>query len=596
MRSRVAFPWLGVGAALLVGCVAPTDRSADMTVELDAIPDLFATDTLQAIARLIDADGTVLPVTALEFASSDPSVVAVSSGGLVVAAGPGVAAVTARARNLATAEPASVSVTVFAAVQIDSVRPQAVRYGETVRIYGVGLDPGDGAAAVRIDGQNVPLTGFTVADAARPDGFGVLEAVVAPPVGSGAGVGGIATLDATVSVANHRGGASVIAPLTVDMRDRFEPNDTVPADLGVLTDGLTVRGMALDHLPAGVQQVPVDWYAFTTTAPGDWTITLEGAEVWVGEPEVQLVSGPVTFTSRADRQAAYWVVDDPQTQMVGTGAACRGFVGALAPGLDFVGSWAASTWGNAPTVRLPIENLPAGTHYLLVGFGGARALEAYPWGPDWNGGAFRSSVQTSYRTPAADREAARYDLRIEQGIAAPVPPDGYEGNDFCTDAPTLLTLGDPAIADSTFDLTIDAEFDWDWFRIDGRTAGRLFLTVTAETMARPPRVFVYLPSPGMDGALDRMTTEAQTSFGVLRSDRDGLPGMTVDTLEYYVVVAPNTGSTLVGSGRQGEPGPYHLTFSWKPGASAAPNDGMSEFRGTVATWGDEAQFAPGHER
>jgi hypothetical protein len=574
--------------------VAPTDRSADLAVELEAIPDLFANDTVQANARLVDADGTALPVTALEFGSSDPSVVVVSPEGRVVAAGPGVAAVTARARNVATEASASVSVTVFAAVQIDSVRPQAVRYGETVRLYGVGLEPGAGAVAVRIDGQDAPIAGFTLADPARPDGFGVLEAIVPPPVGAGAGVAGVATLDATVSVANARGGASVITPLTVDMRDRFEPNDTVATDLGVLDTGLTLRGLALDHFPAGVRQVPVDWYGFTTTTPGDWTITLEGAEVWARQPEVQLISGPVTFTAREDLQTAVWYVDDPRTQMVGTDAACRGFVGALAPGLDFIGSWAATMWGNAPAVRLPFENLPAGTHYLLVGFGGERALEAYPWGPDWVGGAFSSAVRASYRTPAVDREATRYDLRIEPGIAAPASPDGYEGNDYCADAPTLLTLGQAAFADSIFDLSIDAEFDWDWFRIDGVAPGRLLLTVTSETMTRPPRVFIYHPSPGMNGPIDRMTTEAQTTFGELRSDRDGLQGMSVDTLEYYVVVSPNAGAT-VGPGRQGQLGPYRLTFAWEPGAITALPQDEPDAAGSVAPWQRGARRAPGFD-
>jgi hypothetical protein len=592
--SRRTGVWLLVGAVLFAGCVVPTDRSADVAVELEAIGDLFASDTVFARARIVEADGSELPPTAIVFASTDPSVLSVNPDGRVVAAGPGTADVTARSRTLASAEAASVSVRVFAAVQVDSVRPASVRYGDVLRLFGVGLEPGGGGAAVRIDGQEAPIAGFTLADPDRPDGFGVLEVIVVPPVGLGAGVGGVATLEATVTVANGRGGANVTAPLTVEMRDRFEPNDTVAADLGVLSAAVEMKGLALDHLTAGERHVPVDWYTFTTTTPGDWTITLAGTEVWAGQPEMQLITGTDMLSFTEEERAVFWYVDDPGTQMAGSDAACRGFVGALAPGLDFVGSWAASAWGNAPAVRLPVENLPAGTHHLIIGFGGERALEAYPWGPGWSGGAFQSVVQAGFRTPDVDREALRYDLRIEPGTVSPVAPDAYEGNDFCADAPTLLALGTTAIADSAFDLSIDAEFDWDWFRVDGQTAGRLFLTVTSETMTRPPRVFVYHPSPGMDGPIDRMTTEAQTTFGVLRSDRDGLQGMPVDTLAYYVVVSPNAGAT-VGPGQQGEPGPYRLTFAWDPGAITAPPRDVFDSTGSVARWWGEARRAPGFE-
>jgi hypothetical protein len=205
--------------------------------------------------------------------------------------------------------------------------------------------------------------------------------------------------------------------------------------------------------------------------------------------------------------------------------------------------------------------LPAGTHHLLVGFGGASALTTLPWGPGYGGGVFRSAVHQYWVTPAVDQEAARYDLRIAPGIASATTPDAYEGNDFCTDAPTLLTLGPTAFTDSTFDLSIDAEFDWDWFRIGGEVSGRLYLTVSSETMAVAPRVYVYQPSPGMTGPVDRMTVEALTVFGDLRSDLDGQLGMSVDTVEYYVVISPNSGAN-VGVSRQGEPGTYRLSFSW----------------------------------
>ncbi|MBP7550289.1 MAG: hypothetical protein KA761_08375 [Gemmatimonadaceae bacterium] len=591
LRSATLF------AAITSGCLMPTESSGDYSVVIAPIGEIFAGESVQLDARLVGTGGKVVPVARLEYASSDPTIALVSRDGRLVAAGAGTVEITARAAGLSQAAPGIASIRVHGPVEIDSVRPLAVRYGETLRVHGVGLSPAGGQAAVRIDGHEAPIVGFTPVDAARPEAHGVLEVLLTPPVGVGQGdESGFAAIQAVVVVANARGGASRIAPFTVEKRDRFEPNDTTSADLGVITGPREVLGLAFDYAPAGARQYPVDWYTFTTTTPGDWTITVRSAQGSLRQPSVQVVTGPMTWLRSGNR--AVYRIDDVTNNTLGMQGSCRGFAGALDdprnwPGneffADYFSSAITSAWGEAAVVRLPLRNLPAGTHHLMIGAGGA-TLGTGPWGPGFTPGNFISYVDPGFPTVEATQEAVRYDLRIAPGDPQPVMRDAFEPNDFCTDAPVLLTLGNTAFADSTIDLSHDAELDWDWFRIRGLVTGRLQVTTSSRTGKMAPRMRVYFPTPGMTGKVNRMTQQATTYLGELTSDVDYAPGLPVEVKDYYLVGAPSSG----GDNLQGYPDTYRLTISWEPGAlPERPAQSESRVRDLPASLRKVTRVAPG---
>lgn len=591
---------LAISAASLVmlaSCVMPTERGAAYRVVFDSLPGLLAGDTVQLQARLVGRDGEAVVAARIEYASSDPTIALVERTGRVVAAGAGLVQIVARAPSFANVAPGELSLRVFGAVEIDSVRPSSVRYGEAINIYGVGLNPAGGAGAVRIDGHEAPLLGYVPAEGSRPNGFGVLSAIVAPPVGVGAGAAtGVAILQASVVVANARGGASLVTPLTVEMRDRFEPNDTTPAHLGTLSGRLALQGLAFDHLPAGVPQVPMDWYTFTTTAPGDWTITVRSPESWLRQPSLQLVTGPVSFV-RSDRGAGYRI-NDATNHSVGLEATCRGFASALADPrgfdpanaffADYFASSAATSWGTGAERRLLARNLPAGTHHVFLGT--AQGWNPIPWGPGFAPPNFVGFIGGG-STPQATQGAIRYDLTISPGVQGDLPRDAYEPNDFCTDAPTILTLGSTAFADSVINLTYETEIDWDWFRIRGETTGRLLLTTSSESGRNAPRMRVLFPSPGMTGLVGRMTNVGMTFQGELFSEVDYAPGVPVGVEEYYLVGVPSDGGDYLA----GYADRYRLTITWQPGVSAvaSPSITDSPFRRFSDVLRAQTRVAPG---
>ena len=155
-RSTILLPSLCV---IMAACVFPTDRSRELSVQLDELPALFVGDDAQLTASLIDQNGVVVPNGVVRFASADITVLLVSPEGRAVAVGPGAATVTARALAFTDATPASADATVRALFQLDSVRPLQVAFGDTIQLFGVGLNP-DSLFRVTIGGIEVFLRSF----------------------------------------------------------------------------------------------------------------------------------------------------------------------------------------------------------------------------------------------------------------------------------------------------------------------------------------------------------------------------------------------------------------------------------------------------
>ena len=118
-----------------------------------------------------------MPSKNIAFGSSDPLVASVNPAGLLVVAGAGTANVQAFHITDANVDPADVPVVVRNLVLIDSIAPTTVRCGETLTLYGVGLQP-IGETAVRLDGLPAPIASYQPNDPARPEREGALEVLV----------------------------------------------------------------------------------------------------------------------------------------------------------------------------------------------------------------------------------------------------------------------------------------------------------------------------------------------------------------------------------------------------------------------------------
>lgn len=564
--------------AALIGCVAPTDQSEQLRVVIEPIANLFAYDTVQALAHVVDQNGAEIRGVAITFGTSDRTLADVTPSGQVFSTGPGSVTITARAPGLRHAAPGQTVAVVHGAIEIDSVLPRRVRYGARLQIYGIGLDP-VGAAVVNTGGLAAPIASYAPVDPAHPERYGALGVVVVPPLGQNSDE--VNPIEVPVTVKTTHGAATFTTNLIIEPRDIYEPNDSVASDLGVISGRFDALGLAFDKLDLAQPSLPVDWYTFTTTTRGDWTITVKGADAWQVSPSADFVEGSLAYAEASpwgDPLPA-WYIDSPPLPTVGTNGSCDGFFGALPPypdpqnlvsdafGLELTtsndGAWPA----RYSQMRWALEDLPAGTHTLLLGYmtsffrsGGLHGLSIGS-GTSVTDASFRSAFVSSF---AGSSPPIRYDLTIEPGIHTDLPPDRFEGNDFCGDAPTLLSLNTTSFTDSIVDgLTIDSELDYDWFVVEAQTPGRLYLTVEPGDQDQHFSPLLLTPTPGVRQAVQRMTLESSDDplthyeSQMLKSQRDYAPGVFLQTGVYYLLIRP------------GDPRTYRMRFGWAPGTSVA---------------------------
>lgn len=398
---RPSLPW---AAWLLfsLACVYPTERSAGLRVEIDEIPELLAGEIHRLSATVVDAAGTPVPNGEVAFASEDAQVAVVDVTGAMLATGPGVTQIRARAVGFEEAEPGVETVRIHDQIEIDSVRPLQVRFGDTLNIYGAGLNPepfGPGTQFISVllgPVEAVPKS-YAPNDPDAPNRFGRLTVWVPPPtpplVGTAVfGVEGLALNDRDT--------------IRVLQRDLYEPNDTIPADLGVLDPSFHNPALAFELRPRD-DSLRTDWYRITRPTAGDVSILLRSSNVsaetyqayftdslaWNGDAQ-EFQIGPSAFT-------------------IGPGLyACRG-VPFVVPQFP------------AESTIVALRDLPAGTYDFLIGYGAP----------------------------------GRYELTVRNEYVSSVQPDSFEENDFC-DVAKPWTLGESKL------LTIDNPRDIDWFRFD----------------------------------------------------------------------------------------------------------------------------------
>jgi hypothetical protein len=420
--------WVLVGGAIAVGsltCVIPTDRSGDLHVALDSLPTLLVRDSLRLAPRLVDADEDAIPAV-IAFTSSDPTVLNVDTTGMVRAVGVGSAILTVRAVGWASAAPFTQSVRVRGKIEVDSVRPTDVRFGDSLEIFGVGLQP-DSLFAIELGGIEAQVQAFLPDDPTRPEREGRLRIWVPPPAGK----------RSALTLLGFAGGLVVPDSIDVEQHDLYEPNDTLPWALGPLPLGLHNPALALEPrsrdatVGANNDRQPADWYTFVNPTAQDRTIVFyaqgAGAQAFGA-----FITDSLWWSSalQAFRVGPTWTVG-LQTYLCG--------------GLPFTRNGEAIKVEETlfPLSIVAIRNLPAGTYHVLI-----------PYSPLG--------------------QPSPYELLIANDYVSVLQPDVAEENDYCNVATPL-----PAGA-GTLSLTIDNPHDVDWFTFTAPLLGGFSVRVTAQ--------------------------------------------------------------------------------------------------------------------
>jgi hypothetical protein len=441
-----------LASCLVVGCVLPTDKSDEIVVTIEAPSTIVVRGTsVPLIGRMSrrTTEGSLVFVHGAEifWHSSDPATATVvgSSDGSAIVTGlqTGTVEIQARAAAFADAEPGTVTVRVANAVEIDSVVPALVRYGDQVTVYGVGL----GNLARLALGEADLIPDETTFEGER-SGLGRLDFWVPYPATSARAAA--ATLQGATALAP--------TPTTVVPTDLYHELGAAPPRIDI--SGPPVRSPdTLFYNPALALTVgeKSDGFRFALQRPEravTITISTLTPAITLFDPVVSLGAQPIEIPPSEDG-------GDPSLWTVGLGGQVCSRLPPCVPGCISAGLFIPFTrpvprTGPVTVVRA-LKDLPASD--LLLGVVGD--------------------------------PPGRYSLTIEEGYKTADPriaADRFEENDHCVGADLNSRKDDTRIALPFADtLTIDNPYEVDWLRFttpgepgDGSIS---FLTVRAA--ARP---------------------------------------------------------------------------------------------------------------
>jgi hypothetical protein len=418
----------------LIACTVPTERSSSLVVEMSDIPQLIRNDTVTLAARVLD-DGVEVSNAVVRFSSDADTVVSITDDGHVLAVKAGDATVSATAVQFQDAHHAVANVHVRDLFELDSIRPAVVRYGETIQLYGVGINPGRLLAAT-LGGVDAIGHSYQPEDPEAPDRFGTLSIWATPPAPQN-----------SAAILLGLEGLLISDPINIVRRDLYEPNDSVPFDLGILNSRFHNPALAFERIRRGDSRLGVDWYTFTTATESDVTISAWAPTGGLSF-DVYVVSSlawsPVTFASLG--YGVYSVQGDGW-------AVGRGFRPCDGLGLRF-----RNSGGSGYTIEVPpdsavmaLRDLPAGTYNVFVNYADG-------------GPFFDKTTSVAGIAVFVDSlnllEPLRYGLNIQPGYRSALAADRYEENDYCNPDQVI------AVPDTIVDLTIDTPHDADWYRFE----------------------------------------------------------------------------------------------------------------------------------
>lgn len=474
--------------AVVVGtCVFPTEHDASVRVSLTPLHILFRGEDTVVTARAWQmtgpADSQPIPNVVFVWTSSDPSVATVDGAGHVVGITSGKTVIRAAAANFDQhALAATDTLRVAAPLEIDSVRPRTIQYGEILNVYGVSVDS---IFAASLHGAALIRVPFS--DTVFPSGTTRSRWWVPPPAQTDSlfflgitgsnGVLGYVHGDTTTVVEHDLYEANDTTPTVIDL-------DAPPPIAAYPTIVFTNPALAFEPLKRDVK-TGADWYRFTHAQTEDVTIVLTAP---------QIAGTFVTYLT----DSLGW---DPTSQQffIGKNAWTFGPSSHACHGKSFAPSEAR---GDSTIVAF--KGLPAGT------------LDAI----------------ATYLAPG------RYGLTAIAGYQSELPPDAHEDDNSCN-AADLRGAKTVPFRDT---LNIENPHDIDWIRftvssaVQHRFRLHAFPGVHPDSLKDLDLYLVRVPSPS-DPAVQIVMADTASGSDVNRVVI-GLPAG-----DYYVVVLDYAGTT-----------------------------------------------------
>src|SRR5437867_8105323 len=478
-----------VGSVMVGTCAYPTEQDSSVHVSLTPIQILLRGNDTAATATawriLGPADSQPIPNVVFVWSSSNPSVATVDNTGHIVGITSGTVVITAAAANFdKEARPATNTLRVSAPLEVDSVRPKVVRYGEVVNVYGVGVDS---IFLARLSNAQLILNPF--GDSAYANGTARRRFWVPPPahtdslfflgISGGQGVLGFVHGDTT-----H-----------VLERDLYEPDDTVPRPIDLdapppfaAVPTLLVYNPALAfELLKRDDKLGADWYHFTRGQTGDLTFVLTAPQI----------AG--TFSTFLTDSLGW----NGSTYITGKDGWTFGPSSHVCHGRDFPFKLPEAV---GDSTIAAFKNLPAG------------ALDAV----------------AIYAVPG------RYGLSVWAGYLSELPADPHEDDNSCNAADLRDTLQSP-FRDT---LAIENPHDVDWIRFHYTQGGlgssaqvrvHAFPGVHADSLKDLDVYVIMVPVPA-DPALQVMLVDTAAGSEVDRT-------VSLATGDYYLAIVDFAGTT-----------------------------------------------------
>lgn len=500
MRSlHRAIPLATVAAALAgVTCAFPTDKSDQVHVSLEAPSQVVLRGKEMSVHarawRVIGPDTQPIGNVAFAFGTGSSTTATVQNDGggyaTVTGVNSGMVDITARAISFEQAPEGNLFLRVSNPLEVDSVRPSIVRFGDTITVYGVGVDSIFIAFLANVTQFDYPLPGIIPTRTRDSLGFSTATFWVTPPAHAdrlsfiGPGVFGNAP-DTTK-----------VLPFDV-----LEPNEVSPRTINLdapprfpLIPQIKFLNPALAFEATKRDSISVDWYRFVQTTTRDITLILSA-------PDAR-----GTFSTFLSDSLAF-VPGTPPSYAIGPTA------WTIGPGSHNCKGFAFE----------PAETQPESTVVALRGMppGRLHALALYS-------------------------QPGRYGLGVFEGYITSdptVPRDAHEEDDFCdaADARGLaVTMPGGTFRDT---LTIDNPHDIDWIRFRVTSLSSVTIksaSLTGATAVDSSDVDLYLltvPGGGASSSLDILN----------RSDASGSTE-TMTTLlnvgEYYLVAVDFQGAPV----------------------------------------------------
>jgi len=492
------------GVVALDTCVYPTERDASVHVSITPIHILLrgaeAVASATAWQMMSPTDSQRIPNVRFVWVSSNPLIASVTNDGRIVGVKSGTVTITAAATNFdQQAKPGRDTLRVSAALEIDSVRPKVVKYGERLKIYGVGVDSIleavlGGAPPVGTNLFRVPFL-----DTDYPNGTSLTQYWVPPPavtdslfflgIFSGNGVFGF--VHESTQVVEH---------------DLYDPNITSPARLSIDGPGpfptqlpflmFFNPALAFEALPRGVTQ-SADWFRFGQTSAHvgrNLTFIIESP---------QLAGTFSTFFSDSlgwsSTTKSYFIGKNSWTFGPGSHA-CHG--------LRFNPSEATADSTIVAFKGLPLDSLDAIAVYTQPG---------------------------------------RYGVVVDTGYVSELPADKHEDDNSCNAADLRGTAAVP-FRDT---LAIENPHDIDWLRFTAPNPAPLFglefqlhafagASPAVDSLKALDIYVIKVPVPGDTGAVT--IVRADTALAPVTDHDFIVTGLTAGS-DYYAVVLDFSGVT-----------------------------------------------------